>query len=125
MKAKIEISPDQSQSMVYVHDKTKLDAFIKNYGDNLIKEGEKVFNTDKKIGKDFEKVQIELKKQGYSPSVAYRYSLTFVLDKYQSGLKIFFKEPGAADFKQQGIQLTPYTTPSGKTNSLYTPLISK
>ena len=125
LKAKIQIGPDQSQSMVYVDDKTKLNAFIQKYGDNLIKAGEKVFNTDKKIGKDFEKVQIELKKQGYSPSVAYRYTLTYVLDKYQSGLKMFFKESGATDFKQQGIEIKPYTTPNGKTITLYKPLISK
>lgn len=91
----------------------------------MIKEGEKVFNRDLDFGKDFEQVQKRLLSSGYSPSVAYRYTLTYVLDKYQTGLKIFFKEPGAEDFKQQGIKLNPYTTPSGKTITLYTPLISK
>jgi len=125
LKAKIQIGPDQSQSMVYVDDKTKLNAFIQKYGDNLIKAGEKVFNEKTDFGKDFKDVHIELKKQGYSPSVAYRYTLTYVLDKYQSGLKMFFKEPGATDFKQQGIEIKPYTTSSGKTITLYTPIISK
>ena len=107
-KAYVAYLPNGGESMAYVDSKDKLNNFLTtNEGKSFLNGGLMVITS--KIGKEFLYIKDKLQTEGYSTSTSYRYALTYILDYFQTGINMFYKEPGTTDFKLQSIQLETTT----------------
>ncbi|MFV0539294.1 MAG: hypothetical protein ACK5M3_18285 [Dysgonomonas sp.] len=120
-KGSIVISYDGSEYLLAIDDRTKLLQFWNNPANDyanreLFKSGNGTFFENETMNKEFEKIIKALEGQKYSKNDVYDYATSYLLDKYNTGLKISKKEKGTDSFKETK------TTQDTKTNE-YKPSI--
>ena len=134
-KASVAYLANNGEAMAYVDSKDKLNKFLATK-EGIVFLDKGVSDETSKIGQEFKRIKKELQKEGYSTSTSYRYAMIYTLDYFQTGINIFYKEPGTTDFKLQSIQLeTTNLVPATIVNGVvifdeykivnYKPIISK
>ena len=98
--ANIEIAANGSEYMVYVNDRNTFSTFCNNSGNSqfFVPSGS-MFSSGTTWANDYSSVYNNLVNQGFSGNDAQSYALSYVLDKYNTGLKIYEKKNG--NFKEQ------------------------
>lgn len=100
-KGCIVIAYDGSEYLLAVDDRERLQKFWGNTTNrDLFKSGDNTIFKDGKMNQDYEDIRRYLDKQGYSVDDAHDYALSYLLDKYFTGLKISKKEKGENSFKE-------------------------
>jgi hypothetical protein len=108
------IAAGGSEYVVYVNDRTAFTSFCNNSSNSEFTETASggLFKSGTQWANTYEAAKTKLTQQGYSQNDAQSYALSYVLDHYDTGIKIYQKKNGA--FKEQR------TT---KTNNNYNPQI--
>jgi hypothetical protein len=112
--ANVIIAADGSEYVVYVNDRTAFTSFCNDSNNSEFTEPASggLFKSGTQWANDYEAAKTRLTQQGYSQNDAQSYALSYVLDHYNTGIKIYQKKNGV--FKEQK------TT---KTNNNYNPQI--
>jgi len=94
---------DGSESMVYVDDQTKFQAFCASIASNMsLRNTGALFPVGSVYANTYDAVYAQLTEvQNYSASIANSYALTYVLDNYNTGIKISYRSDKTTQFKQQ------------------------
>jgi hypothetical protein len=113
--ANVIFAADGSEYMVYVNDRDLLAAFCNNASNgDFFKPNGGLFKSGSQWAQTYNTVRNYLTGKNYSQNDAQSYALSYVLDYYNTGLKIYEKKSGTTAFKEQ---LTE------KSNNKYTPKI--
>ena len=98
--ANVAFGSNGSEYMVFVSSRNALSAFCNNSGNSqFFTSSNGMFVAGTKWANDYNSVYNQLISQGFSQNDAQSYALSFVLDKYDTGLKIYEKKSG--NFKEQ------------------------
>ena len=117
--ASVIFGHDGSEYMIYVNNRSDLSTFCgKPINSNFFENNGAYFKANSIFEEYYNNAHTSLVNKGFSDNDAQSYALSYVLDWFQTGLKISKKEPGQTDFKEQK---TDYT-PSGS-NIIFTPTI--
>lgn len=100
--ASLIFASDGSEYMIYVDN----DDMIKRFCENSMNSGffdsnGALFAGGTLFGTTYEDVCRDLRLQGYSQNDAQSYALSYVLNYFNTGLKIYYKKNGETDFKEQ------------------------
>lgn len=100
-KGSIVISYDGSEYLLAVDDRSKLLQFWGNMANReLFKSGDNTIFKNKGMDDEYRDIRRYLESQKYSNDDAHDYALSYLLDKYNTGLKISKKEKGTDSFKE-------------------------
>lgn len=104
-KGGIVIAYDGSEYLLAVNDRTKLLQFWNNSANDyanreLFKSGDGTVFKNKDTDDEYRDIRRYLESQTYSADNAHDYALSYLLDKYDTGLKISKKEKGESSFKE-------------------------
>jgi len=100
-KGGIVVAYDGSEYLLAVNDRTKLQKFWGNdTNKGLFKPGENASFEDTKMNDDYIDIREKLEGKGFSKDDTHDYAMSYLLDKYNTGLKISKKEDGEAEFKE-------------------------
>lgn len=100
-KGSIVIAYDGSEYLLAVNDRAKLQSFWKDDANKkLFESGSDSYFKDKNMDKEYRDIREQLEGEGYSPDDANDYAMSYLLDKYDTGLKISKKEKGKSSFKE-------------------------
>lgn len=114
-KALLATVYDGSQYMVYVNNPAALTAFLNSVDLNTLIDANGYFSILTSLGQDYDLAYKNLIPQGYSMTATNSYATQFALDDLNIGLKIYYKAPGASDFKEEETLLN--------NNGIFVPLI--
>lgn len=98
-KGGIVIAYDGSEYVLSVNDAKKARNFYTNNPAKFEADDEEMFN-DSGMSKEYDNIYENLLNKGFSYQDSHDYALTYLLDKYDTGLKISKKEDGEAEFKE-------------------------
>jgi len=97
---------DSSEYAVYVNDKSAFTKFCKDtLNVSFFERSGSLFKTGSVYDKDYTTVFNNLVSQKYSQTIANSYALSYVLDKYKTGIKIACRNKKTEDFKEQKTNL--------------------
>lgn len=100
-KGSIVIAYDGSEYLLAVNDRTKIQKFWGNDANKeLFKSGDNTYFKDPKMNTEYREIRNKLEDKGFSIDDANDYAMSYLLDKYDTGLKISKKEDGEAEFKE-------------------------
>lgn len=100
------IAADSSEYAVYVSDKTAFTKFCNDTRNaSFFERSGSLFKTGSVYDKDYNTVFNNLVSKKYSQTIANSYALSYVLDKYKTGIKIACRNKKTEDFKEQKTNL--------------------
>lgn len=100
-KGSIVIAYDGTEYLLAVNDREKLRQFWCNdTNKKKFESGDNTIFKDKKMENEYRDIRAELEKQGYASQEEHDYALSYLLDKYNTGLKISKKTDKNASFKE-------------------------
>jgi hypothetical protein len=119
IQASVIFGYDGSEYVIYVNNRNQLKDFCDaSKNSNFFEKDGANFKKNSIFDEYYNNARINMKSKGYSENDSRAYALTYVLDFFQTGLKISKKEPGKNDFKEQR---TDYSATGS--NITYTPKI--
>ncbi|MDR1714488.1 MAG: hypothetical protein LBS20_01435, partial [Prevotella sp.] len=100
-KGSIVIAYDGSEYLLAVNDRAKIQKFWGNDANKeLFKSGDNTYFKDPKMNTEYREIRNKLEDKGFSIDDANDYAMSYLLDKYDTGLKISKKEKGESSFKE-------------------------
>ena len=101
IQASVIFTKNGTEYMIYVSSRTLLNIFCQGPNSDFFLTNGQYFGSNTAYAERYSNAFQNLKGKGYSDIDAYCYALTHVLDYYNTGLKVYKKEPGKTDFKEQ------------------------
>ncbi|SBW02060.1 hypothetical protein [uncultured Dysgonomonas sp.] len=100
-KGSIVVAYDGSEYLLAINDRVKIQKFWGNDATKeLFKPGKSAYFEDSKMDADYRKIRKQLEDNVFSRDNAHDYAMSYLLDKYNTGLKISKKEKGESSFKE-------------------------
>jgi hypothetical protein len=98
----VVFAADGSEHIVYVYDRTAFKAFCNDLQNvSFFEKNGSYFKTGSIYETDYNSAYNSLLNGGFSQSIANSYALTYVLDKYNTGIKIAARHSPNHQFKEQ------------------------
>ena len=103
--ANVSFAANGAEYMVFVNNRSALANFCNNPGNSsFFSASGSMFGTGTVWANDYNTAYNNMANKGYSPNDAQSYALSYVLDKYNTGLKVYEKKSG--NFKEQNTDVT-------------------
>ncbi|MDR1504988.1 MAG: hypothetical protein LBT43_21260, partial [Prevotella sp.] len=96
----IIFASDGSEYLISIEDRSKANTFYKNQGSLFTPDSSHNYFQDSTLKVKFEDIMDNLLTKGYSHQNSYDFAMTYILDSYNTGIKISKKEAEEKEFKE-------------------------